>query len=734
MKSIKYLLISLLTLSIPCHTRACWGSWYAPGEYYMYRVYDRNASLDNGSSNLDLKSQNCVEWQKLTSHTIPLSDIYQVVYDMTLEEYEVMHNNPEQDYENKFAQWITKHDRSILDFLLLAKTNEYIRFRINSRWYYPSMKIGARMTLDEVAEQALAVTDKRLRNRYLLQAVRALFTLGRYKECIEIWENEVLGLPDGNLMKRHIRDYIAGALHHVGSPTSVEYFAEIGDVQSVLYCSGKEDVFLYPVEALALVCQYAPNSNYIPKALYEMVHQIEMKLESNYYTHFYYSYEEYELYDLCLAMGQNPKTENQAMWYYTAAYLSTLIDEVHQASKLLDKAEVARSTPFIDESIAVLRMYVDAKRLPYNAAYENKLYKQLQWLDKMIVNNITDEVRTEVASGYKLYSFESFYYWNDMLRRILLAEVCPRMIQAGKSVRALQLANMADNYIYDVVGYKTESFREKDKDGNDTIVIKDITIDEYRYSKDDSNFIDYSNHFFETIDSLGVDIAIAYLDNVEHSTQSFDKYLNARGYTNRDYLYDIVGTQCLRQMRYGEAVKYLGRVSTQYVNHSNIYICYEPFAAAPKETDYIEEFKYDFAREMYSLEQSIQLTTEPNRKAQMMLKFALGLRNSFNWCWGLTQYYRGSCYWGAVCDKRDWENDHYTQAAIARANKMVDDVCKMTTDDEVAASIHYELCNFKTIARQYSNTKIGQLVRGSCDNLDDYHAMSYVSKPLRRYY
>ncbi|MBO7318319.1 MAG: hypothetical protein J6U43_06340 [Bacteroidales bacterium] len=46
------------------------------------------------------------------------------------------------------------------------------------------MKIGARMTLDEVAEQALSTKNTRLRDRYLLQAVRALFTLGKYKECM----------------------------------------------------------------------------------------------------------------------------------------------------------------------------------------------------------------------------------------------------------------------------------------------------------------------------------------------------------------------------------------------------------------------------------------------------------------------------------------------------------------------------------------------------------------------
>lgn len=48
-------------------------------------------------------------------------------------------------------------DTAILDFLLLAKTNEYIRLKRNSRWYYPSMKIGARMTLEEIADSAISI-------------------------------------------------------------------------------------------------------------------------------------------------------------------------------------------------------------------------------------------------------------------------------------------------------------------------------------------------------------------------------------------------------------------------------------------------------------------------------------------------------------------------------------------------------------------------------------------------
>lgn len=181
-------------------------------------------------------------------------------------------------------------------------------------------------------------------------------------------------------------------------------------------------------------------------------------------------------------------------------------------------------------------------------------------------------------------------------------------------------------------------------------------------------------------------------------------------------------------MRYAEAVKYFGAVSEAYKNHHNVYMKYDPFSVERSVIKCETDFKYDFAREMHSLEQSINLTTDPNRKAQLMVKCAIGIRNSFDSCWGLTQYYRGVNYWRQVCEKRDWENDGYTAAAMNKVKQLVKYACDIVTDDEVAANIHYELCNFSTIANKYPDTQKGKLVKGKCDNLYDYHAELYRSR------
>lgn len=275
--------------------------------------------------------------------------------------------------------------------------------------------------------------------------------------------------------------------------------------------------------------------------------------------------------------------------------------------------------------------------------------------------------------------------------------------------RLLNLVNMRD-------GYDPQEGR-----------VAHYTMYSYRYSTN-FNSHDYSNHFFEMIDSIGVDNAVKYVQRVNKPQSDFDRFLNSRGYVESDYLNDIIGTQCLRDMRYLEALEYLGNVSEAYKTHHNVHMEYDPFSVERKAIKMKPDFKYDFAREMCSLEQGINLTTEPNRKALLMVRYAIGIRNSFDWCWGLTQYYRGASYWGQVCEKRDWENDENTKAATRKVKKLINLACDIVTDDETGANIQYMLCNFKTVARGYPNTEKGRLVRGKCDNLYDHHAESYRSR------
>ncbi len=749
MKSLRYLLISLLAMLTTGEAFACWYDWYDVSGYYMYRVYEEPSKVASKTESGDLAPEiaaNCAAWQQLTSDTIPLEEIYEVVYKMPLADFKKMCDNREANYENKFAEWITKRDRAILDFLLLAKTNEYIRVKRNSRWFYPTMDIGIDVTIEQVAEQALAAKDKRLRDRYLLQAVRALFSMARYTECVTLWESEASKLPADNIMRKHIQPYIAGAEFRLNNPTkAIDYFAQVGDIESMLFCANSAGKSLSICEAFELVYKYAPNSPDLDKILQSQIRSIEP--DGSTFGGYGGGYSEEQeharnemikwLRPFCLKMAKNSKVENPAMWYYTAAFLSDLAGETSTASYQLSLAEKSKSSAYIDESIKVLRIYLDAKLSKYDATYEAKLFEHIKWLDDKIVNNIDGGVAVATARGYHLNNGTSYYYWNDMLRRIVLAEVCPRMLKAGRATRALQLANMADNRLLNLVDRKDFYQRFDIEESNSRYAydyknIQGATLSEFRYAAHKFNLHDYSNHFFELADSLGVNTLKQYVQNVGNPTSEFDRYLNTRGYTGKDYLNDIVGTHLIREMRYGEAVKYLANVSEDYnQRHLNVIMQYDPFCVARESVGANFDTRYEFAMEMYALEQAIKSEKDPNIKAQKMLRFSIGLRNSFDRCWPMTQYYRGFSYWGCVTgSKREWESDKYTTTAKKKAQQYAELACQTATDKEVAANIQYELCNFKTVAEKYPNTEKGTLVRGKCDKLIDYHAEKHRTHPV----
>ena len=428
-KLIKFSLISLLLAFCVNETLACSGSAYPVSELFMYRVnpprHDKDLGADVDESGY---KANCIAWQELTSKEIPLKDIYEVVYKMSFEDFEKLYNRDSLNYNNKFSKWITNKDTTILEFLMLAKTNEYIRSRINSAWYYPTMTFGTKISIEEVLERSLASNDKRLRDRYLLQAVRALTTLGRYEECVELWEKEISKLPEGNIMRRLALPYIAGAEFRIGkSEKWIEYFAQLGDVSSIMYCSKIRGKELSYIEAFAEVCSYSSNNGKITSILQAQVRDIELHLSwaKNTYESPYNPELEKgvnrdidKLCMLSLEMLKNKKIKNRALWYYTLAFLTDLKGDYLNASSYLTMAERCVKDDYLRDSIKVLRIYLDAKIYKYDASYEAKLFEHLKWLDNKIATNINKEVEQKVAEGASEMEYGlSFYYWNDMLRR-----------------------------------------------------------------------------------------------------------------------------------------------------------------------------------------------------------------------------------------------------------------------------------------------------------------------------
>ena len=691
-------LLAISLMVVPLVADACWHPWTLYNSTSLFR-------LDNfKSANKNIKETNCRHWQRLTHRDIPLEDIEYVVYTMPLAEYEAFYAMAVYYEDNAFAQWIKRNDPEIMDFLLLAKRNEHMRFQYSSKWYYPTMKVGGPVSLEEIVEQSLGSQSVRLRDRYLLQAVRALTTLKRYDECLELWDREISLLPKDNFMRRLCYEYIAGAYYHTGDvERAMLMFASYGDTGSMYYIAKQQDMDLTTVDIIRYsYLSGAPLSKFSRDIRKMIVDAETFPVVYEFGDKPVVTDEILAIRDLAIEAGGNPNCADRAQWLYIAAYIYTQQGNYTQAKALLSRAEKAPASDYMKESIKVLSIYLDALTATYNAAYEERLFEQIKWFEERVRLDFNSE-----DYDYCMWHDFSENYWYSSMTRILSYIVAPRYLEMGNPARALQLMNFAD-----YLPYKYVTSIDYYVDNDYGYWWTSSNIEEYRRERGTFNRIDYSTWFFNTINKQTPDAAIAYVERALNPISEFDRYLNDVGYTSPDFLYDIVGTLCLRHMRYQEAERYFSLVSLDYQYMLNVMLKHDPFDALCLEGDRILDFRYRFATTMASLERGIEATTDQNRRASLLVKYGIGMGNSVTICWPLTYYGRS---WND-----DWSGD---SAALALHNKAISSINKallMFTDDELKAEALYALGRYYTVVSSYGYTKKAEFVRRHCDNFYDY--------------
>ena len=691
-------LLAISLMVVPLVADACWHPWTLYNSTSLFR-------LDNFKSvSKNIKETNCRHWQSLTHRDIPLEDIEYVVYTMPLAEYEAFYAMAVYYEDNAFAQWIKRNDPEIMDFLLLAKRNEHMRFQYSSKWYYPTMKIGGPVSLEEIVEQSLGSQSVRLRDRYLLQAVRALTTLKRYDECLELWDREISLLPKDNFMRRLCYEYIAGAYYHTGDvERAMLMFASYGDTGSMYYIAKQQDMDLTTVDIIRYsYLSGAPLSKFSRDIRKMIVNAETFPVVYEFGDKPVVTDDILAIRDLAIEAGGNLNCADRAQWLYIAAYIYMQQGNYTQAKALLSKAEKAPASDYMKESIKVLSIYLDALTATYNAAYEERLFEQIKWFE--------ERVRLDFNSDdydYCMWHDFSENYWYSSMTRILSYTVAPRYLEMGNPARALQLMNFAD-----YLPYKYVTSIDYYVDNDYGYWWTSSNIEEYRRERGTFNRIDYSTWFFNTINKQTPDAAIAYVERALNPISEFDRYLNDVGYTSPDFLYDIVGTLCLRHMRYQEAERYFSLVSLDYQYMLNVMLKRDPFDALCPEGDRILDFRYRFATTMASLERGIEATTDQNRRAQLLLKFGIGMGNSVTTCWPLT-------YYGSSCND-DWRGDSVALALHNRAIISINEALSAFTDDELKAEALYTLGRHYTVVSSYGYTKKAEFVRRHCDNIYDY--------------
>lgn len=692
------------------------------------------------------KEENCLLWQSLTSASIPLKDIEKVIYDASLSDIEGLFNgsNPKGGLStNAFAGWLCAPEhREDLEYLLTAKEIEEIRDYMAHPWYYAYDGDEEHVALERLKERCLAYSGKRHAARYALQLVRLYFASGDYDECIRIWESAVSSMPR-DIITDMTASYVGGAYYRLGDrDRAIDLYTRSQDIGSLIslqawnYSEGKSEYEDARVRELEYIFNRFPESPLLGVRLQQYIRRLEsLRFNSDGHMpddddNIFYD----ELKRFALNASSSSKCRRKGMWHYALGYLHYLDEDNEKARLYLRRAESADATPFIKESIHAFRFLIDAGNADGSPAYRHKLMSELAWLDRMMERDIklTPDQDWQIYDKLNL----SVFYWQDVAHKVLLGEVCPRLKSSGQTTLSIQLANYATNRIHQLSPqYNAYHNGEDDPEDNESYY-SIISFDEYRRDRKEINWFDYSNQFFKLICSSTADEAARYALSIEKPASDLERFLNARGYVDNDYIGDIVGTLYIREMKYEKAEEWLSRVSTGYQARTNLakegYFRLDPFRYQSDEKIIINDstdYRLRFAQEMTNLEKLINSDADPNRKAAAKLRYAIGLRNSFGRCWYLTSYgYSVADYhpdeeiWSPHYsgERVGFSNNPYAQTAYRRVDQLMKEAIKEFTDREQAAQALLEMKNFASLLQKYPESRAADYVRTRCDNLHDY--------------
>lgn len=707
------------------------------------------------------KDENCLLWQRITSSAIPAEDIEALVYSARLSDIKGLNEYALAD--NKFAQWLSNPaHKEDMEYILVAKEIEEIREYMINPWYYAYEGDEEHKRLDVLMKQCKDYSGERHAARYALQLIRLYFAVGKFKNCIGLWEDSISRMPQ-DIVTDMIASYVGGAYSRCGNrDKAIELFKRSQDIGSLINLKAwndAEEESKYTdkrIMELEYIFNRFPNSPLLSIKLQEYVRSRESfvinyndwkerEFHDPVYVKTYWvgdslvADDEHAFYGELKQFARkaiaSPQCHQKAMWQYALGYLYYLDWNLAKAEAWLKQAERSDATPFMSESIRAFRFLMDAYYADSSLGYKRKLFSDLKWIDerleKVATKKLDDNWQYDNKMNYKVC------YWQDVVRRVILGEICHRMEKVGNTTLALQLANYASNRILQLSPlYEAYHYGWDDKDDPESYTVI-LPIDGYRKTWTDRNYFDFQNQFFDWINSSSADAAAKYAEKITKSASDLDSFLNERSYVESDYIFEIVGTLYLREMDYRKASEYLARVSEGYQGRTNIakegYFRLDPFRYQFDKQHFIADstdYKLRFAQEMVRLEGLINSDAEINRRADAKIRYAIGLRNSFGRCWYLTQYgydlgyesniENGYWKWYSSIDREGFKDNTFAQNAYKKVDALMKEAISEFTDPEKAAQAQLEAMNFATIMKKYPKSKTAKFIRARCDNYYDY--------------
>ncbi|MBD5352872.1 MAG: hypothetical protein HDR86_08630 [Bacteroides sp.] len=673
MKSKIFLLLAA-ELLLPMAADAC-------GAYFPMIPTARYFELDSEVPQVDYdRMENLRLWQSQTSKEIPLGDIEQVVYRDSQETFDRMTaSGAKKPTQNLMYTYLKNSRNEAINFLRLAKGIEEARRDDvrRSPWYFPSCRYEeeCNSSLENYIQQAMDYEGENLRERYAMQACRALFASNQYARCIEYYDSIFGGTNDSDLMKRMAGNYAAGSWAYLGDNSKADVlYARSGSVENLSVDNPVEYMLDHNPDAPQIMDYMR---RYVANDSARMAKAIPLAKK---------------------ALAKKSVTNKGDWAFFLAYYYNNYASDPLTAKSYLNRALAGN---FSSED---LKNQATAYKMIINPDESSRsLLSNLRWFAERC-NPLNPDADS----------------WNFRLRNLIYTEWIPRLWERGDYATAILLADYADSKNLSDV-YREESVRKNDIDrGSLTFqMMESLRSDQLAAVQKQimaptplnnilrQNDLKNPNVFNELIGTLALREgnyarAIKYLEKVDS-----DYERSMRIYRN-GYL------------RYDPFAYFSDQDSPGWTGSPRVLGTTK--ALTPKRSH--DNVKLNFARHMLDYQKQSASAPTADKRAWARFMYALGRRNSFERCWALTQYVRGVFhhlyYWDHDFPVENYgflyeytpEMANETEQEFSRE---INAAMEMMKSDEMRAQAEYMLFNLLTIAKKYSNTKIASRLKASCD-------------------
>lgn len=719
MKSRVFIIVSLLWAAI--RANACWYPNPTSVDNMIYRIvedvspyYQYEPSVPLWRSIDDNEKENLVLWRKQTSTNISDASLRWFVYGSSFS-----------DLQKKKEQAMQVFGQDGYHLLLIAKQCEKFREYVNDPWYYPCNDDPKVKNILKYLNESKEYRGK-YASRYALQTLRIFDALNKYTEAVDYWKSYARNLKHDIVKDMAERQVARAYLFQGDTLTAARIYSKFGDLTSLSLCELDRE------RLWTTIYENCPNSPFFKDEIqYLLTHldndYLNKMKKSEYVPNSEIEPEKQKIHcvlKLANRIIREHKVKDLAMWYYTKAALLDILRRKSEALNTIRKGmPVCKSGTFIKNSMRVLRIKIEAETCTYNASYEHKLYRDLKWLDLMGRKNLTPEIKDRFLLGEELdydnpnYNpdfylnrviYANTYYWSDVLNRILVGTLVPRLMASGHKLDALQYSNLGVFWIMKNVYDKAAS-------------------PNYEGIYSTTNL---SNEMMEVADSCSAHTIAKMYQRLLHPQKGIDHLVAKYGKIDKSYWHDIIGTHYIAEHNYRKAVKCLKGVSRSYQKEisTSEYFDRDPFClgwGSEKDQKYLKSrynYKLNFAKEMASLERTMKTAKSRDNRGEAMIRYGMGLRNQKQWCWALSRYYDTCNFYYT----KKYDSDYFFEGTdggfidISDSKKMIDKGIATLKSRELKAYYLHLFVRNKEVMKHYGDTNMAQQLRQHCDLWRDY--------------